>query len=96
MLETLVALLFVLIGALLANKYKVLILVPAIFAGCLLIALGGALIGANGLAVLIAMVIGAFALQIGYLIGVVARYRVFGTLFARTRKPIVLNRRSAV
>jgi hypothetical protein len=94
MFETVIASLFMLTGGLLANRYKVLILVPATFAGCLLIALGGALLGANGPTVLITMAIGASALQFGYLIGVVARYRVFGTLFAR--KPIVLNRRPAV
>jgi hypothetical protein len=74
-----------LIGALLGLRFKVLILFPAM-ALALIAAMAGGAIGGDSLpAILIIAVLAAGCLQIGYLCGVLARYRIAAALPGRRR-----------
>jgi hypothetical protein len=81
---TLIVLIF-LIGAMLGLRFKVLILFPAM-ALALIAVLAGGMTGGDSLsAILIAAVLAASCLQVGYLCGVLARYRIAPALPGRRR-----------
>jgi len=68
------SLISLLAGAALGMRFKVLVLVPAIFLALLAILAGGISASASFSFVALAMVIAATCLQLGYLLGVGARY----------------------
>ena len=84
-----VILLAFLLGAVLGMRFKVFILIPAI--GLIFIAiLAGAVARGNGMAgTLIAAVLASSSVQIGYVLGIIARYSVAFARAERLRKASV-------
>jgi len=81
-----------LVGAVLGTRFKVLILVPAIWLAAMANVAGGIVHGDSASTILTATVVAAVCLQIGYLCGIVAQYA--GTV-ARAHSSQALQTRSA-
>lgn len=60
-------------GAVLAQRFVVLVLLPAILVGAVAVAVGGAIAGIDGWTMLLATCIVTVALQLGYLAGALTR-----------------------
>ena len=70
-------------GAVLAQRFVVLVLLPSIFLGALAVSLGGAVAGFDRWNVVLAVCIVTVALQLGYLAGLLVRAIVVAARAAR-------------
>ena len=75
-----------LLGAVLGMRFKVFILIPAIGFALIAILAGGIARGNSVSGTLIVAVLASSCLQIGYLLGIIARYSVALTRAGRPRK----------
>jgi len=83
---TMLILSMLLIGATLGMRFKVLVLIPAIGLASIAIFAGGIARGDGASVVLIAAVVASGGLQVGYLCGILARYRLAAARRGRPRK----------